>query len=94
MILIRVAALMLLGFVVAACASVDSNDRWWKTGITKDEFARDEDLCRQMTTVRSPGAMVAGARIRPSAELDEDAYAICMGAAGYEKVPKDFVPPE
>ena len=90
----RVAALMLLGFVVAACASVDSNDRWWKTGITKDEFARDEDLCRQMTTVQSQGAVVAGTRVRPSAEVDENAYAICMEAAGYEKVPKDSVPPK
>lgn len=90
----RVAALMLFGLVVTACASVDNKDYWWKSGMTKDEFARDEDLCRQMTTVRSPGAMVAGARIRPSAELDEDAYAICMGAAGYEKVSKDFVPPK
>ena len=47
-----------------------------------------------MTTVRSPGAMVAGARVRPSEEVDENAYAICMEAAGHEKVPKDFVPPK
>jgi hypothetical protein len=89
----RVAALMLLAFVVTACASVDSA-YWWKSGMTQDEFVRDEDLCRQMTTVRSPGAMVAGMRTRPSAEVDENAYTICMEAAGYEKVPKHFVPPK
>ena len=61
--------------------------------MTKNEFARDDDQCRQMTTVRSPGAVVAGARIRPSSEVDENAYAVCMEAEGYEKVPKDFVPP-
>ena len=35
----RVAALMLLAFVVTACASVDNTDYWWKPGMTKDEFA-------------------------------------------------------
>jgi hypothetical protein len=90
----RIAALLLLALMLTACASADTQASWWKPGMTRDEFARDEALCRQMATVRSPGAMVAGARIRPSAELDEDAYAICMGAAGYEKVPKDFVPPK
>jgi hypothetical protein len=90
----RVAALMLLAFVVTACASVDSKDHWWNTGMTKDEFARDDEQCRQMTTVRSTGAMVAGTRVRPSAEVDENVYAICMEATGYEKVPKDFVPPK
>ena len=90
----RVAALMLLGFVVTACASVNNTDYWWKPGMTKDGFALDEAQCRQMTTVRSPGAMVAGTRIRPSAEVDENAYTVCMEAYGYEKVPKDFVPPK
>jgi len=32
-------------------------------------------------------------RVRPSAEADEDAYNIRMGVYGYEKVPKNFVPP-
>ena len=89
----RVTALMLLGLVVTACASMDSKD-WWKSGMTKDELARDDAQCRQMTAVRSPGATVAGTRVRPSAEVDEDAYSICMEAYGYEKVPKDFVPPK
>ncbi len=89
----RIATLVLLGFVVTACASVDNKDSWSKPGMTKDEFARDDDQCRQMSTVRSPGAVVAGARIRPSAEVNENAYNICMEAEGYEKVPKDFVPP-
>jgi len=88
----RVAALMLLGIVVTACASVDNKDYWWKTGMTKDEVAHDADFCRQMTTVQSQGTVVAGTRVRPSAEADENAYTICMEAAGYEKVPKDFVP--
>ncbi|HYS20895.1 MAG TPA: hypothetical protein VEO73_07390 [Gemmatimonadales bacterium] len=90
----RVAALMLLGFVVTACASVDNKDSWWKPGMTKAEFAHDDNQCRQTTTVQSPGTMVAGTRIRPSAEVDENAYNICMEAYGYEKVPKDFVPPK
>ncbi len=90
----RITALMLLGFVVTACASVDNKDYWWKPGMTKDEFAREADLCRQTTTVQSQGAVVAGTRVRPSAEVDENAYTICMEAAGYEKVPKDFVPPK
>lgn len=30
--------------------------------MTKDEFARDADFCHQMTTVRSPGAMVGACR--------------------------------
>jgi major membrane immunogen (membrane-anchored lipoprotein) len=90
----RVAALMLLASVVTACASVDNKDSWWKSGMTKDEFARDDDQCRQMTTVQSQGAVVAGTRVRPSAEVDENAYTICMEAAGYEKVPKDVVPPK
>jgi len=85
---------MLLGLVVTACASVDNKDSWWKSGMTKDEFARDDDQCRQMTTVQSQGAVVAGTRVRPSPELDENAYTICMEGAGYEKVPKDFVPPK
>jgi hypothetical protein len=91
---VRVAALMLLGFVLTACTSVGNKDNWWKPGMTKDEFARDEEQCRQMTRVQSPGAMVAGTRIRPSAEVDENAYTVCMEAYGYEKVPKDFVPPK
>jgi hypothetical protein len=62
---------------------MDSKD-WWKSGMTKDELARDDAQCRQMTAVRSPGATV----------VDEDAYNICMGAYGYEKVRKDFVPPK
>jgi hypothetical protein len=91
----RVATLMLLGFVLTACASADTDrSHWWKPGMTKAELARDEEQCRQMTTVRSPGAAVAGARVRPSAEVDENTYSICMGAYGYEKVPKDFVPPK
>src|SRR5260370_35154561 len=90
----RVAAFMLLGFVVTACASVDSKDRWWKTGMTKDEFARDDEQCRQMTAVQSAGAVVAGTRVRPSAEVDGNAYAICMGAAGDGKGPQDHVPPK
>jgi hypothetical protein len=90
----RVAALILLAFVVTACASVDNKDSWWKSGMTKNEFARDEDQCRQMTTVQSKGAVVAGTRVRPSAEVDENAYTICMEAAGYERVSKDFVPPK
>jgi len=89
----RVAALMLFGLVVTACASVDNKNSWWKLGMTKDELARDEEPCRQMATVRSPGAAVAGMRVRPSAEADEDAYNIRMGVYGYEKVPKNFVPP-
>jgi hypothetical protein len=87
-----VATLMLLGFVLTACASVDNKASWWKSGMTKDEFARDADFCHQMGAVRSPGAMVVGTRIRPSEEVDENADTICMEAAGYEKVPKDFVP--
>ena len=90
----RVAALMFLGFVVTACASVDNTDYWWKPGMTKDELARDDEQCREMTTVRSPGAVVGGMRVRQSAEVDENAYAVCLGAYGYEKVPKDFVPPK
>jgi hypothetical protein len=86
---------MLLGFALTACASVNNADFRWKPGMTKDEFARDEEQCRQMTSVRSPGAMVAGTtRIRPSAEVDENAYTVCMEAYGYEKVPKDFLPPK
>jgi hypothetical protein len=45
----------------------------------KDALARDDEQCRQMTTVRSPGAAGAGARVRPSAEIDENTYSICMG---------------
>ena len=91
----RVAALMLFGLVVAACASVDNKDYYWKSGMTKHELARDDEQCRQMTTVRSPGAAVAGARVRrPSAEIDDNTHNICMGAYGYEKVPKDFTPPK
>ena len=90
----RLATLALLGFVVTACASVDNKDYWSKPGMTKDEFASDDDQCRQMSTVRSPGAIVAGTRIRRSAEVNENAYAVCMEAEGYEKVPKDFVSPK
>lgn len=85
---------MRFGLVVTACASVDNKDYWWKSGMTKDGFVRDDAQCRQMTTVRSPGAMVAGTRIRPSVEVDENTYNICMEAYGYEKVPKDFAPPK
>lgn len=81
----RVAALMLLGFVVTACASVGNKDYWWKTGMTKDEVARDDNQCRQMSGVPSR---------TPSAGADEKAYNVCMEASGYEKVPKDFVPPK
>ena len=90
----RLTTLVLLGLVVTACASVDNKDSWWKPGMSKNAFARDDDQCRQMTTVRSPGAVVAGARIGSSAEVNENAYAICMEAEGYEKVPKDFVTPK
>ena len=90
----RLATLVLLGLVVAACTSAGNKDSWWKPGMTKNEFARDDDQCRQMTTVQSPGAVVAGTRIRSSAEVNENAYSICMEAEGYEKVPKDFVPPK
>ena len=88
----RLATLVLLGLVVTSCVSTDK-DYWWNPGMTAQSFSRDDDQCHQMTTVRSPGAMVAGARIRPSAEVDENAYAVCMEGYGYEKVPKDFVPP-
>ncbi len=90
----RIATLMLLGFVLTACASADTKASWWKAGMTTDEFTRDDDRCRQMTTVRSPGAVVAGVRIRPSAEVDETAYTICMEAYEYEKIPKNSVPPK
>lgn len=82
----HVAALMLLGLVFTACASVGNKDSWWKPGMTRDGFARDDEQCRQMTTVRAPGALVAGTRIRPSVEVDENAYSICMEAYGYEKI--------
>jgi hypothetical protein len=90
----RVAALMLFGLVVTACVSVDNKDYWWKSDMTKDELARDREQCGQMTTVRSPDAVAAGTSIRPLAQVDENAYNICMEAYGYEKVPKDFVPPK
>jgi hypothetical protein len=90
----RVAALLFLGFVVTACASVDNKDYWWKPGMTKDEFAHDDAQCRQMSAVPSSRTTgVGGTRIRtPSAEVDENAYSVCLEAYGYEKVPKDFVP--
>ena len=91
---IRVAMLMLLALMVTACTSTAHKDSRWKPGLTKDALDRDDEHCRQMTTVQSPGSMVAGVRVRPSAEVDENAYAICMEAEGYEKIPKDFVPPK
>ncbi len=39
---------------------------------------------------RPEGAVAQG---RPS-PWDENAYNVCMEANGYEKVPKDFVPPK
>ncbi len=84
----RVAALMLFGLLVTACASVDNKAYWWKSGMTKDELARDDEQCRQMTTVSSSRTRT------PSAEVEKNAYNVCMEAYGYEKVPKDFVPPK
>jgi len=70
---------LLIGFVATACTPAE--DRWWKPGFSEDAFARDDAQCRQMTSVPSSRA-----------KADPDAYAICLEAYEYQKIPKDAVP--
>jgi hypothetical protein len=82
--------IVLLGFVVSACAPGDwSRDPgyrsggvyWWKPGFTSEAFWRDDGECRRES--------------RSGTDSDEeDDYNRCMQARGYQVVPKGFVPPK